>query len=220
MCRSAGRSYTPPRPHRRSGRAQVARTRQATRANNTENTSALCDTLEGMMTGTGTVGTRPRSPMRAGIALLAALAVLTSPAAAAGVAPPESADNFTVHWTVTTDPVYLRRNKDDLAANIDFAGAPIVRDATVLYQHRIGLYPKGGPHIPLLDPTYMDRHKAKLAADLDKLIPDKNYSGLAVIDYEAWHLIWEWTQNVPSGLGLTADDKDYRDDWAQYVQQR
>lgn len=148
-------------------------------------------------------------------------AVLGAVVAACSAAPPPSNGDapraFTVHWSVTTDPVYQRRSGRDLQAEVDFGGAPIERDTVILYQHRLGLFPRGGPHVPQMYPDYMDRHRAKIAEDLDVLIPDRNFSGFAVIDYECWNLIWEWTPNGQSNGGPEADDRDTQTDWREFL---
>ena len=70
------------------------------------------------------------------------------------------------------------------------AGLPVRTDVVILYEHRLGLYPSlynntvqnGG--VP--QAVNMSAHLAKVRTDLDREIPDRNFAGVAIIDYEAW----------------------------------
>lgn len=75
---------------------------------------------------------------------------------------------------------------------------PMIRtDAVCFYEHLLGLYPRILPDrvenggIP--QKTNMQAHLAKAKKDIEKAIPDANFAGLAVIDYEAWCPIWSRT---------------------------
>lgn len=108
-------------------------------------------------------------------------------AQAAGVAP-----GPTLHWAAT----------GQFESLVDLSGTGITRDAVVLYEHLLGLYPRlldngsksenGG--LPQL--ANIDAHLSKLTRDLDALIPDKNFAGLAVIDYESWSTTWDASPEV------------------------
>lgn len=78
-------------------------------------------------------------------------------------------------------------------------GLNVRQDVVIFYDHRFGLYPRfvgsevrnGG--IPQV--TDMAKHLAQVRKDLDRDMPDRNFAGIAVIDYEGWWPDWE-TQNV------------------------
>ncbi|MBL8885066.1 MAG: hypothetical protein JNK16_00280, partial [Phycisphaerales bacterium] len=55
-----------------------------------------------------------------------------------------------------------------------------------------GLHPHG-VHLIAGDPNFYTAHRAKFTADIDSSIPDKNFTGIIVLDYEAWWPNWEWT---------------------------
>lgn len=59
-----------------------------------------------------------------------------------------------------------------------------------------GLYPTDGPHVIAADSTFYTRHLAKFTNDLNESIPDKNFSGIIVLDYEYWWPNWEWSEKV------------------------
>lgn len=118
------------------------------------------------------------------------------------------------YWAVTTDDE-LRRRVGDLSGLVDFGGAPVSRDVVVFYSHLLGFHPVPGPHMIRRDPTYMARHLEEVRYDVERLIPDPSYDGLAIIDYEVWLLIWEWTINVPSSGSWNAEDHDFKDDWEE-----
>jgi hypothetical protein len=63
----------------------------------------------------------------------------------------------------------------------------------------------------------MDAHFAQLEKDIVRMIPDPEFSGLAIIDYEDFNAIWERTPNVPSNEGPDAHDTDFQDDWRDYI---
>lgn len=78
---------------------------------------------------------------------------------------------------------------------------PMLRpDVVCIYEHRLGLFPRivngrnenGG--IP--QRTNLAAHLEKAKRDIEAAIPDANFSGLAVIDYEAWTPIWSRTGEV------------------------
>ena len=118
-----------------------------------------------------------------------------------------------VYWCVTNQP----HPEQNWAGNVDFAGINFRQDVVILYQYQLGIFPYMGPHRLKLDPSWMPKHLAKIQTDLDKLIPDPNYAGLAIIDYEHWNLTWERTRNKPGEADLFAHDQDYQDDWREYI---
>ncbi|MBL0928045.1 MAG: hypothetical protein IBJ11_10410 [Phycisphaerales bacterium] len=66
----------------------------------------------------------------------------------------------------------------------------------LFYEQHLGLYPRlwdGRPEnggIP--QKADLEAHLAKVRSDVEKAIPDPNWSGLAIIDFEAWPPQWKW----------------------------
>lgn len=82
----------------------------------------------------------------------------------------------------------------DIVANSNdtFEGNEIV----IFYENRLGLYPKidaEGRYIHGGLPQLADinKHLVYVTLDVAKYIPDKNFSGLAVIDWESWRPIYD-----------------------------
>lgn len=124
-------------------------------------------------------------------------------------------DKFRYYCSITTDP-YERRQGRYWSQDLEFDPEVMSPDFMILYQHLLGNYPKGGPHLAQ-EPGYMDDHLAAIEADLDWLIPDKDFDGVAVIDYEIWRAVWERTPSVPSDLPPDAEDRDLQQDWRDYM---
>ncbi|MEC9373720.1 MAG: hypothetical protein VYC34_07745 [Planctomycetota bacterium] len=83
----------------------------------------------------------------------------------------------------------------DASEQIQPPHAVMRQDVVVFYDQFFGLYPKiwQGIHFHggIPQKTNIQSHIAQLAADLDRMLPSQNWSGLAVIDYESWRPIWE-----------------------------
>lgn len=118
-----------------------------------------------------------------------------------------------VYWCVTNTP----RSDQRWAAEMDLGGLNLRRDVEILYQWRFGKFPYIGPHRHAMDPTWMDKHLEQVREDIDVLIPDPGFAGLAIIDYENWSLNWERTRNKPGEDDPFAIDQDYQDDWREYI---
>lgn len=56
----------------------------------------------------------------------------------------------------------------------------------------MGLHPDGPDEIAS-DPTFYARHTAEYTADLNATIPDRNFTGVVMIDYEHFWPAWEWS---------------------------
>ncbi len=122
------------------------------------------------------------------IGTLAACGVMAS----AQTAPPQGAANFPLHWCVSgaEEP------------NINFSGLPIQRGRSeIFYEQHIGKYPRiwtdpaTGRHYTenegIPQKTNWPAHLAKVRRDLDARIPDVNWDGTAILDFEGWHPNWE-----------------------------
>lgn len=141
---------------------------------------------------------------------LAVAAGISSPALAQG----GSTNEYLISWCVTTWT--SRTNGVDLQAQIDLSGTTIRRNAVILYENAFGKFPYGGPHLSE-NPQWMREHIAKVATDLNTLIPDPNFDGYAVIDYETWFPDWSRLSNTASNQGAEARDNDFKDDWEEYL---
>ncbi len=122
---------------------------------------------------------------------------------------------FGYYFSVTTDPWeynHGRRYSDQLR----FDTGVLSRDMVILYQHRTGLYPMAGPHLSA-DPAYMQAHLEELVRDVAEQIPDPNFSGIAILDYESFPAVWDRVWNTPSDKGPEYRDDDFRDDWTDHI---
>ncbi|KAL4221646.1 Hyaluronidase [Mactra antiquata] len=106
---------------------------------------------------------------------------------------------FVTVWNVPTkicdkSGVVLNLSKFDIVANTGdtFLGNDIV----IFYRNRLGLYPwidENGNFINngLPQLAELDKHLERVKEDVNRFIPNKTFSGLAVIDWEEWRPIFE-----------------------------
>ncbi|MHC5005753.1 MAG: hypothetical protein ACYTGF_00160 [Planctomycetota bacterium] len=124
---------------------------------------------------------------------------------------------YTFHLNLTTNPKFFNDTGIAWHELVDFGDAPVVRDVKIFYNYMLGDFPEPGPHLIAADPTWMSRHLAEVEQDLDKYLPDKAYRGYAVIDYEHWHVQWDRVDNQPSNHRPQDHDRDWKDDWRDYI---
>jgi len=79
------------------------------------------------------------------------------------------------------------------AGELNFRGLAMTND---VIGGQYGLHPIEGPHIIAGDPAFYSAHQTKLTADINASIPDKNFAGIIVFDYENWWPNWEWSSRV------------------------
>lgn len=121
---------------------------------------------------------------------------------------------YQAHWAVGT---WLTKTKMvDYQAQIDLSNTTIKRDTVVLYESWLGNFPYAGPHLTEQG-NYMQQHLAKVQQDIAKFIPDVNFSGYAVIDYETWYPQWARLMNVKSDKAADFRDHDFKDDWEDHI---
>jgi hypothetical protein len=94
---------------------------------------------------------------------------------------------FTVSWIVTTHGG--RSRGVDWQSQIDLSSTEFRRDSVIFYESALGNFPHDGPQISD-NPAYMASHLAKVRRDVAAQVPDANFSGYAVIDYEGWVASW------------------------------
>lgn len=138
---------------------------------------------------------REPGPTRSGAALAASMLCVLgwmSGAAPGQTRHPAIPEGFTIFWDVQNHGPTYNQLRIDWASQMQTRGAPVSRHIITLY-HDLGLYPRNGPHEPLLDPTWMSRHFERIRTWLDWCIRDPEWNGVAVIDYEIWWPQWHFT---------------------------
>ncbi|MCB9838869.1 MAG: hypothetical protein H6813_05980 [Phycisphaeraceae bacterium] len=120
---------------------------------------------------------------RCPLAAIVSIALGTGPGALA------SEPSYTFHYGVSGDE----------AGSIDLGGAPIERDVFMFFEHTLGLYPRidqqngrwinGG----LPQRADLDAHLGACLNEILEAIPDPEWDGFVVIDYESWTPWWEDT---------------------------
>lgn len=143
-----------------------------------------------------TTSSLARATARPSAALLKAAlfsaATLVAAPAAGQTRHPAIPDGFTVLWDIQNHGPTYNALRIDWAATMQTRGAPVTRRVMTLY-HDLGVYPRNGPHEPLLDPTWMSRHYARIQSWLDWMIRDPDWNGVGVIDYEIWWPQWHFS---------------------------
>lgn len=95
----------------------------------------------------------------------------------------------TFHWAIKS-PL----GGPDYQAGIDTSNSIFQRDTVLLYASQCGKFPVDGPQ--QANAPWMVEHLHKIQEDMNSFIPDPNFSGLIVIDYEVWDLLWERTPDT------------------------
>jgi hypothetical protein len=150
------------------------------------------------------------------LGLVAAGVAGTAVPVASGQSASNSSGEYMAHWGVGT---WVSRTRGiDYQAQIDLSGTAIKRDTVLFYESWLGNFPHAGVHT-IDNPAAMQAHLTKVAADVARIIPDPNFSGYAVIDYETWSPIWSRLHNAPSGAARDARDGDFKDDWKDHIRQ-
>lgn len=128
---------------------------------------------------------------------------------------------FTVHWGAWSSSGRQPPGEYvDYQQQFRLTGTHVQRDVKLVLAGWFGLYPEAGLHIVEEDPTYMGRHLAEVRRSLDHFSIPRDFAGYIVIDYEAWWPFWDYTVNEPSTLGPDAPDRDFKDDWRDYIRSR
>jgi len=104
---------------------------------------------------------------------------------------------------------------------LDLSGFPFSEEQVIAYQSELGLFPEGGPAALLEDRDYLRSHIESVKEAVDSIIPDANYDGYIIIDYEDWSLLWHrtekayqqewisaWEKTNPQGVAAWRDEGD------------
>ncbi|MBS0197407.1 MAG: hypothetical protein JSR77_11680 [Planctomycetes bacterium] len=81
-------------------------------------------------------------------------------------------------------------------------------------------FPLAGPHAFEGDPAAEQRFRSAIRRAVSSRIVDSAATGYGILDVETWRPAWSLCSNVPSSAGPLAADRDFKDDWRQFVQDR
>lgn len=115
-------------------------------------------------------------------------------------ASPFSQEPFLTVWNAPTSGCLTRHGVDlDLGAfsvvqnqNQSFMGENI----TIFYAEKLGLYPHYSGQTVAVNGgvpqnASLDRHLRAASKDIHSFIPDEDFQGLAVVDWESWRPVWD-----------------------------
>jgi Hyaluronidase len=111
---------------------------------------------------------------------MAIAALVLTPAWSAGAQPA-----FQMYWNATNGFDLKQHPEKPDYANLAKLPAEFRKDVIVLYEHRFGIFDPAGPG-PMLKPKKFKQHLQKIAVDIDREVPDRDFAGVIVLDYEAW----------------------------------
>uniref|UniRef100_A0A7E4V5K7 Hyaluronidase n=1 Tax=Panagrellus redivivus TaxID=6233 RepID=A0A7E4V5K7_PANRE len=136
---------------------------------------------------------------------------------------------FKVYWNIPSEvcnkKVQLDPEEYDIITNVNqsFIGDKII----TLYENMLGLYPAIEATYDSTNPlkynniairngglpqrNNLTEHLAKVRSDIEKLVPNPDFDGPLVIDYEAWRPVW--------GLNW-GNRRIYQEESIKYVQER
>ncbi|XP_026569890.1 hyaluronidase-4-like [Pseudonaja textilis] len=112
---------------------------------------------------------------------------------------------FIAAWNAPTDHCFIRYNITISLKMFHVIGSPFAKargqNVTIFYVNRLGYYPwYTSQEIPInggLPQNFsLQMHLQKANQDINYYIPDKNFTGLAVIDWEHWRPQWERNWNT------------------------
>ncbi|KAJ6656199.1 hypothetical protein lerEdw1_004030 [Lerista edwardsae] len=112
---------------------------------------------------------------------------------------------FLAAWNAPTDHCSIRYNVTINLSMFHVIGSPFAKarrqNVTIFYINRLGYYPwYTSQEIPVnggLPQNFsLQTHLEKAGQDIDYYIPDKDFTGLAVIDWEHWRPQWDRNWNT------------------------
>nr|XP_056702467.1 hyaluronidase-4-like [Euleptes europaea] len=107
---------------------------------------------------------------------------------------------FIAAWNAPTDHCSMRYNVTIDLRMFQIIGSPFARargqNVTIFYVNRLGYYPWYTPEdVPVnggLPQNFsLQAHLEKASRDISYYIPDKDFTGLAIIDWEHWRPQWD-----------------------------
>lgn len=125
---------------------------------------------------------------------------------------------FRLFWGVETNHDDYRWRNARWAESIDVGTTAVSYDFVLFYQRYLGIEPRAGYHVTMA-PGYMDAHRAALAVQIARWIPDPNFDGFVCIEWEYAPFGWLGRSENPQPNDPLAVDRDYGDDWYEYMQQ-
>ncbi|XP_068172507.1 hyaluronidase-like [Antennarius striatus] len=94
-------------------------------------------------------------------------------------------------------------------------------DITIFYDKYLGLYPKYSSQSEVINGgvpqnASLEEHLKVASEDIHKFIPDTDFRGLAVVDWESWRPVWErnWSEKRVYWLGSEALVRAKHPDWS------
>ena len=157
-----------------------------------------------------------RSKLFGILALVAAgvVGTITPVASAQQQQQSSSAGEYMAHWGVGT---WVSRTRGiDYQAQIDLTNTAIKRDTVLFYESWLGNFPYAGVHMVDSNEA-MRAHLEKVGRDVARVMPDANFSGYAIIDYETWSPTWSRLYNTKSDKAADFRDNDFKDDWEDHI---
>ncbi|KAK5934128.1 hypothetical protein CgunFtcFv8_014548 [Champsocephalus gunnari] len=92
---------------------------------------------------------------------------------------------------------------------------------TIFYAEKLGLYPRYNGNAEAINGgvpqnASLDKHLMVASEDIHTLIPDRDFQGLAVVDWESWRPVWErnWDSKQVYWAGSRALVKSRHPDWS------
>lgn len=111
-------------------------------------------------------------------------------------------------------------NPGERVADYEWHGANIDPNGAVLLESCwAGNYPFAGVHLTF-EPGFWEAHLDQLRRHVERFVPDPEYTGLIVVDYEHWRPVWDRTRNEPGSADPSARDYDFKDDWREFARVR
>lgn len=124
--------------------------------------------------------------------------------------------DFEFQLAIRSDQPLINELGYDPLDRFDLSSTPFERGVIDIPGWKFGRYRRQGAHLVAMQNPTLAEHLRTLRRDVDAWVP-VGYTGIVIIDYEPWWALWERTPNVPSDAAFDVRDKDYKDDWRDYI---